>query len=694
MVAMPLDHPNAAAAPVWHMPLAPAKAPPLETEWLLTNGIGGFAMGTVAGCNTRRYHGLMIASLRPPVDRVNTVSFIGEAVECDEQTIELFNCEFATDAGDTVFHPHGWRYLVDFAKDTSCRWTYDLGPVRLHKELRLVWQRNFAVVTYRVDLAAASALREEGGGPPNAIKLRFMPFVALRDFHHLRHGADPAWFDMHTRTRGFTIGDHEWPTVHIAASRGSAIASPNEWRNFRYRVETDRGQDDTEAMLCPGAIEWELADPHRLGEAERTITLAMGPEPIDWSQVERRGARAQHLRRIVRHVTRDVANRQTATHLAGLAAAGDDFVVRREMAGRPGSTILAGYPWFADWGRDTMISLPGLLLCTGRFDEARRTLTAYAEHLRDGLIPNRFDDYANEPHYNTVDASLWFIHAALEYVRMSGDESTWRNGLLSACGAILDAYRNGTPAEIGMDEDGLIAAGTEHTQLTWMDAKRDGVVFTPRHGKAVEINALWYRALRGLAETGGRREYADLADRVGRSFVRTFWNEQLGYLVDHVNEHGADLSLRPNQVLAVSLAHSPLPRTKQQRVMKQVRQRLLTPRGLRTLPVEDANYHGRCAGPMFQRDRAYHQGTVWAWLIGPYVEGWLRAHRFSRAACRHARSALEPLLGALGEHSLGQLHEVFDGDAPHAPRGCIAQAWSVAETLRAMMLIERGEGGV
>ncbi len=665
-------------------PQANPDLPPLEGEWLITNGIGSFAMGTAIGCNTRRYHSLLVASQNPPVERINTLAAMGEALVFDGDPVELNNHEFATDDGTTVFHPAGWRYLTHFHKDTACHWTYQVGPILLHKMLRLIWQRNVGVLTYRIEVA------EGGGALPSSLVLTLTPFVALRDFHHLRASADPCWFSTETHARSFTVAAADLPTLRIAASRGHAAGPASEWRNFRYQIETARGQDDTEALLVPGSITCDFTDPQRLTKAERLLTVTFGTEATDWSLVEREDTRTPHLDRIIRNTTRDVNDTAAAEHLTKLALAGDDFVVRRSIGDRKLSTILAGYPWFADWGRDTMISLPGLLLCTGRFEEAGRTLTAYAENIRDGLIPNRFDDYGGEPHYNTVDASLWFVHAAMEYVRTSGDTALWDQLLHRACCQIVDAYRDGVPPEIGMHEDGLIWAGSEHTQLTWMDAKRDGVVFTPRHGKAVEINALWYRALCGLAEAKDGKPYADLTKLVKKSFVKTFWSDDLGYLIDHVNEHGVDESLRPNQVFAVSLPHSPLPRTKQKQVMKAMRDQLLTPMGLRTLPVTDPNYHPQCAGSMFQRDEAYHQGTVWAWPIGAYVEGYLRAHQFSAAARKHALKALAPLLDEMHTHSLGQLHEVFDGDAPHTPRGCMAQAWSVAEVLRAVALIERG----
>jgi len=388
-----------------------------------------------------------------------------------------------------------------------------------------------------------------------------------------------------------------------------------------------------------------------------------------------------------------------ALHRA-LAIASDDFVVDRTVKGRSLSTILAGYPWFADWGRDTFIALPGLLIETGRFEEARGTLQVFAESIKDGLVPNRFDDYDdNAAHYNTVDASLWFVHAALRYVEVSGDRDSWNGWLSAACLNIMDSYIKGTGFDIRMAGDGLITAGNRSTQLTWMDAATGGVVFTPRHGKAVEINALWYAALTGLStalKTDNKRiadHYDKLAARVKRSFAKTFWNEQLGCLADCVwtDEQGVDHrddSIRPNQIFAVSLPDSPIPQTLQKQVLAAVKEKLLTPKGLRTLPQNHSAYHGRYTGNQFIRDEAYHQGTVWAWLIGPYVEGVLRAGRFSDAAKREAMDALKPLLDEMMNEGLGQLHEIYEAESPHRAVGAVAQAWSVSEVLRVWRMIE------
>ena len=682
-----------------------------QAEWLLTNGLGGFAMGSVDACNTRRYHGLFIAALDPPVKRISTIASMGESLSFDDRTVELHTHCFADAEAGFVRHPQGADHLVRFEKGLSCRWYYRVGPFMLIRQLHLIWRSGLAVVRYLLEPA------QRTDDLPDEAVLQIRPFVAMRGFHGLRRADRTGQFDVKADGVNVDITVDGGPTLHLAADRGSFAPLDEWWYDFRYPAETERGQDDTEDLFVPGCFEHRFSNLR--GAAPRgghELRLCFGFEPIDWRRCSEDDGRAAHLQAMADAVTAQASHqvgsvfgaptdpgRVACRQLPALVAAADDFVVERIVDGQAFKTILAGYPWFADWGRDAMIALPGLLLVTGRHDEAAQTLLTFARHIRDGLVPNRFDDEGGDPHYNTVDASLWFIHAAMAYTHAAGDEATWRKTLGPACLEIIDAYSHATRFDIRMLVDGLIAAGNAGTQLTWMDAARDGAVFTPRHGLAVEINALWYHALVGVGELLGAYDSAEaqrlteLAETVQRSFVRTFWCDELGYLIDHVaidldggadGQRAPDRSLRPNQVFAVSLPHSPLPSAKQRKIMRIVRQQLLTPMGLRTLPVDDEHYHGQYAGSMFERDEAYHQGTVWPWLIGPYVEGWLRAYDFSDTARREAHKAIEPLLGELSRHCLGQLHEVCDGDPPHRPDGCIAQAWSVAELLRAAVLIE------
>jgi predicted glycogen debranching enzyme len=358
-------------------------------------------------------------------------------------------------------------------------------------------------------------------------------------------------------------------------------------------------------------------------------------------------------------------------------AANDFIVARRCPDGTPGETVIAGYPWFADWGRDTMISLPGLFFTTGRFEEAAKVMGVFACYVSDGMIPNRFDDYSNEPHYNTVDASLWFIHAAFEYKRLSGDATTFNEKLLPACKQIIQGYSRGTRFNIRMETDGLITQGDPTTQLTWMDAKMGDTAFTPREGKPVEINALWYHALVLMGESA-------LAEKVKASFMKAFWISPFRGLADVVSNDGhRDNSIRPNQIFAASLPNSPLTEDQQRAVVEVVRRELLTPMGLRTLAIGDPKFCGRYCGDQRARDGAYHNGTVWPWPIGAFLDAYLRVNHRSPASIEQAKKWLQPLIDHLSTTGcIGSISEIFEALAPHRPVGCCAQAWSVAEVLR------------
>jgi predicted glycogen debranching enzyme len=665
--------------------------PGLDREWLLANGRGDFAMGSVAGPNTRRYHSLLTVAARPPVQRFNLFSHLAIELITPERSVQLATYEFAGHDG-TVFHPEGWRVQTSFEKDLTARRYFAVDGLNICLTTRL----RFGQPTTLIELTITPDHDPDQRSPDN-LTVRLHPLLAMRDFHHLNDWLDTGQFRVAATDdpRELMIERNDVPRLYLAGDVGRLLRQPDVWRNFHYRADAARGQDHTEDLYTPGFFEHQFVR-YRESVGPWRMRLAGSTSPIRFGQITGDDGRADHLRRIIRHATRGIDQGVAREAVERLCVAGDDFVVERQVDGQAFSSILAGYPWFADWGRDTMICLPGLLLCTGRHPEALATLNAYARHIRRGLVPNRFDDYGGQPHYNAVDASLWFIHAATQYVQASDDRDSWQQQLWPACDQIINGFAIGTDFDVRVDDDGLVTAGNPHTQLTWMDAKRDGVTFTPRHGKAVEINALWYNGLCACAgmirafDTERADQLENMAARVKRSFMKLFWSDELGYLIDHLAEGQADRSLRPNQVFAVSLPHSPLPRTKQRRIMQVVTDRLLTPMGLRTLPTDDPSYHGRYAGSMFERDQAYHQGTVWAWLIGPYVEGLLRANRFGQAARKQARQAVTPLIEELAEHSLGQLHEVFDGDPPHRPNGCMAQAWSVAELLRAVMLIETG----
>jgi len=622
--------------------------PHLEEEWLITNGIGGFASGSVVGCNRRRYHGLLCAALVPPVGRVMMLSRIGEIIRIkgpDPLTAELSINQF----GD-VFHPRGDRFLRRFDLDQNLlRWEYEVGEVRIVKEIQMSWRNNATGIRYTIDPAGKE------------IELTLLPFVRMMDFHALRHGKET--FDESHGRRNCSVASGS-NKLSISADGGAFVPAPDWWFGHTYAIETDRGLDDREDLYTPGRF--------TLSTTETTaITLwatAGAATEFNWEQelARRRDA-----------VKPDPSASPTIQRLRH--AANDFLVARRTPEGKPGYTVVAGYPWFADWGRDTMISLPGLLLYPGRFNEASQVLCLFAKYISDGMIPNRFDDYSNEPSYNTVDASLWFIHAVFEYLRLSRDTETFEKYLRPACHSIIDGYTRGTRYNIRVDPtDGLVTQGDATTQLTWMDAKCDGVCFTPRQGKAVEINALWYHALRLIGDSAR-------ADRVGESFRKLFWLNPFRGLADVVDGPRRDARMRPNQIFAVSLANSPLTRPQQEAVVEAVRRELLTPVGLRTLAKSDPGYVGQYHGPQKQRDAAYHNGTVWAWPLGAFLEAYLKVHDRSQASIEQARRWLQPLLDTMNHACIGQIDEIFEGDEPHRPVGCFAQAWSVAEALRLAM---------
>lgn len=649
---------SATAAPILYTVETRGELEPFdEREWLLTNGLGGFAAGTVVDVPTRRYHGLLVAATVPPVGRVLALSRFLQMLLIDGRRVDFSAARF----GGTLLG-EGVRFLRGFRlADEVARWEYDVEGVRIVKELQVCWERNACGVRY--SLTPGPAHRR------TKLTLRLAPFVALRDFHGLLHERDCHFaVEQHERRVSVT---REQTVLHVASDIGRFEREADWWRGFTYAVESERGLDDGEDLFTPGAFVVDLEP----GAPEARVTLwgSLGERrDFDWDHERRR--RVEQMR---------VPRMPTPTQRK-LARAAADFVVQRHQPdGRPGTSVIAGYPWFADWGRDTFISLTGLMLVTGRHAQARQVLSTFAEYVSEGMIPNRFNDYTNEPEYNTVDASLWFVHAAHDYARVSRDADAYERLLRPACRNIVDGYTRGTRFGIRVDPaDGLVAAGDETTQLTWMDAKRDGVVFTPRHGKAVEINALWYNALMLLGER-------DRAEQVRQSFVAAFWACAERGLFDVVGPGGADASIRPNQVFAASLPHSPLSADQQRAVVEVVRTHLLTPFGLRTLAPGDSKYCGRFEGSIFERDRAYHNGTVWPWLMGAFLDAHLKVHGRSRAAVEQARAWLTPLIEHMqNDGCLGSISEVFDAEPPFRPGACCAQAWSVAEVLRSAAELE------
>jgi len=489
---------------------------------------------------------------------------------------------------------------------------------------------------------------------------------------------------------------------------------PQWWFNFTYRRDRERGQGFNEDLWAPGFFKCRIDSPSKivLWASLSPPTTGHNHGPIINTDIDTVCDDLQRHRKELQHqvkkvksefripVSTDRPKNQNlrigdGKYFEMLCLAAEQLVTKRQTTNNTSTTIVAGYPWFADWGRDAFISLPGLLLATGRFEEAKSVLTTFAAVADEGMIPNRFDDNSDLTHFNSVDASLWFINAAFQYLRATNDSETFMQELIPTIRWIIDSYHKGARFGIHADADGLITAGDEQTQLTWMDAKCDGVTFTPRYGKAVEVNALWYNCLCLLAEFYADRDeenakrYKSMADKVRDGFRNSFWNDSKGYLNDCILPDGSiDDSLRPNQIFAVSLNFSPLSEKQQASVVEVVQKHLLTPYGLRTLSPDAKGYKGEYTGPMRQRDEAYHQGTVWPYLIGPFIEAYLKINGFSTESKKQAAEFVEPLLEHLTEDGcLGSISEIFDGDEPQKPKGCFAQAWSVAELIRAYQFI-------
>lgn len=645
----------------------------LSKEWLLTNKRGSYASSTIIGCNTRRYHGLLIGSLNPPVNRVLGLPNCLEMVVANDKVYDLATFEF-----NEKFTPQGFAHVKRFRRDIGVHFDYHLGSVELTKSVYLLLNSDTVALVY--DFTHVKA----------PVEFVVRPFVSLRDFHSLQKSYAPLCASP--LDEGLLVR-HDIPEsceLFLKSPDMHIEEDPQWWFNFLYRYDKQRGQDFNEDLWTPGFFKCCISSSTQI---VLWAHLSKRYEP-DFGRAEFNLEAARND--LLTHQKTLIADAKTKDKkLRKLCVAADQFVTKRKTDISCRTTVLAGFPWFADWGRDAFIALPGLLVSTGRFDEAKSVLATFARVVDDGMIPNRFDDRSSTVYFNSIDASLWFINAAFQYLDATGDSTTFTQKLLPTIRWIIDSYYKGTRFGTHADIDGLITAGNEETQLTWMDAKCDGVVFTPRHGKAVEINALWYNALCLVAQFYTNRDitvaehYHDMADKVKNSFSRVFWNEEKGYLNDCISpESGVNSSLRPNQIFAVSLPFSPLSGEQQKAVVDIVQSKLLTPYGLRSLNTCDDNYKGIYAGPQQQRDQAYHQGTVWAFLIGAFVESFLKVHGSNRKTKKQAAEFIEPLLlHFCHESCLGSVSEIFDGDVPHLPKGCVAQAWSVAELIRAYQMV-------
>jgi len=657
----------------------------LAREWLVTNGLGGYASGTVSGAVTRRYHGLLIAALPAPLGRVVMWSHVSEFLRFSDDDVVSLGAE---ERAGGQLDLKSADYLTEFRlEDGLPVWTYRVREVVVEKRVLLPHLQNTVHISYQVI---------SGAKPPR---------LELRPAFHFRHHEVPVDDDLAAPYK-LTAVDGRYEIVaarrklpplrmRLCGCQSAFTIAPSKIPEVVYRIEQQRGYTYQGELWSPGFFRADVTEQNTatlIGSTEAwDIIDVLGPKDVLGAERERR-ARLLH----------DAIPKARQNFSAELAFAADQFVItpagrfeeaaRAHAAGDEVRTVIAGYHWFTDWGRDTMISLEGLTLITGRLLEAGYILRTFARYVRDGLIPNMFPDGAREGKYHTADATLWFFHALNRYLVRTKDRNTLES-LLPVLIDIADHHLRGTKFNIHVDpNDGLLVQGEEGYQLTWMDAKMGDWVVTPRRGKAVEINALWHNALRLLArwlrETGdvaaGER-YEEHAERAGASFNQRFWFAEGGYLYDVVDVDGGsgnDSSLRPNQLFAISLDHPVLDAERWQSVLDTVQKQLLTPLGLRTLSPDDPEYKPIYAGDLRSRDGAYHQGTVWAWLIGPFIDAWLKVHPHDRAT---ARKFLARFPEHLNETGIGTISEVFDAREPHNPGGCIAQAWSVAEVLRAWL---------
>ena len=642
-----------------------------QREWLVTNGIGGFASGTVSGNLTRRYHGLLIAALNPPVGRTQLVAKVEGLVEYDGASYPLATNRWTSGAVE----PRGYVHIQRFQLEgTTPVWLFAFDDALLEKRIWMRQGENTTYVQYRM-------LR---GSQP--VRLRIAALVNYRDYHSTTHAGN--WqMHIHVVQNGIEVKAFDGAAPFRLLSAKGSWEPRHEWhRDCFLPQERFRGLDDHEDHLNAAAFGIQLS----LGES---VTLVFSSEPnVDLdgeSALEKQRSHDSQLR-----TAWGKANSQATTASASieqLVHAADQFIVKRSLPDNPqGCSIIAGYPWFADWGRDTMIALPGLTVATGRPEIAKQILLSFSRYVDGGMLPNNFPDAGGRPEYNTVDAAFWYIEAIRQYYEATQDRETLA-ALFPTLLQIIDGHLKGTRYRIHVDDsDGLLYAGEPGVQLTWMDARVDGRVVTPRIGKPVEINALWYNALETLARLAPvarklEEPFAKMARVVEKSFAK-FWNASAGYCYDVIDSTGeaSDPTLRPNQIFAVSLPQSPLTAEQQKSVVDVCARRLLTPHGLRSLDPQHPAYQGHYGGRPAQRDGAYHQGTAWGWLLGPFALAHFRVYRDEQLAL----SFLEPLAKQIQAHGLGTLSEIADGDAPFSPRGCVAQAWTVAETLRVWRVLQ------
>jgi predicted glycogen debranching enzyme len=627
----------------------------ISSEYLETNGLGGWSSSSIIGAHTRRYHGLFVAAINPPTDRMVLLSKLEETIVVAGQRYEL-SCNLYE--GD-VLHPSGNQYLEGFTKDFFPEWIYNAGGIQLKKTICMIHGENTVVIKYEV-LKADSSFAVE-----------LLPLMAARGYHELGHASPRMHWDADFSNGIFHNQPDGANHIYISVPGAAYQHMPRWFYNFKYSVEQYRGLDFTEDLFNHGMFSVHL----QKGDELSIIISTENPEGRDADELMK-----QELKRR-KKLLKDQPDDEI---LQQLILAADQFIVKRNDELR---TVIAGYHWFTDWGRDTMISLPGLCLSTRRFDDAKKILSAFAQNVSIGMLPNRFQE-KEPPEYNNVDGTLWYFIAVYKYLLASNDKKFVLDEILPVLKEIIDWHFKGTRYNIQVDEDGLLYAGEAGQQLTWMDARIGTWVVTPRMGKPVEIQALWYNTLKIFAELlrmNNQNKDAEAVEvsaaKAKESFDKLFWYAEGKYLYDVINENGnPDKTLRPNQLFAISLPFALIEDDKAKAVIKIIEEKLYTPVGLRTLPSEDMHYIHHYGGDQWHRDSSYHEGTVWSWLLGPYIDAMVKINNQKSTI----KNVIDNFVYHMNEACIGQVSEIFDADAPNHPRGCVAQAWGVAEVLRVM----------
>jgi predicted glycogen debranching enzyme len=649
-----------------------------EYEWLVTNGIGGYASGTISGMLTRRYHGLLVGALKPPLERSLLLSKLDETAKYGEHHYPLHTNRWV----DGIVEPSGYQNIESFALEgTIPKWSFACADAILQKRIWMQHGQNTTYIQYAL----------ERGSSPMTLSIRAL--VNYRDYHGNTIG-DNWQMQVDRIEKGVCI--RAFPTAtpfYLLSDRANFTLAHDWYKGFDLAIERERGLSDREDHLQVVTFDVKL----EVGETFTIVASIESGASLDGkfalqTECDRETKLLENWHSFYSlNYSSKISTQLAPDWIKHLVLAADQFIVdRRELDN--GKTIIAGYHWFSDWGRDTMISLSGLTLATGRPEIARSILFTFAQFLDRGMLPNRFPDVGEQPEYNTVDATLWYFEAIRAYHAATGDDQLLHQ-LFPALAEVIDWHCQGTRYNIHLDSDGLLYAGESGVQLTWMDAKIGDWVVTPRIGKPVEINALWYCALvtmTAIAKKVGKPHdrYEKLADQARTGFQQ-FWNPSTGYCYDVLNADGTsghDDTLRPNQILAVSLPITPLLTEVQQKsIVDACGRSLLTSYGLRSLSPDHLDYCGHYGGDSYQRDSVYHQGTVWGWLLGAFVRSHLRVYQNPE----QAHAMLQPMSHHLQASGLGSLSEIFDGDAPMRSRGCIAQAWTVAEVLQTWIFIEQ-----